>query len=72
MIDAMINLLANTQDFGMVCAFVVLCNKVRFCVSTVLPAKSDSYVIVYKVMRDLESTDHLCINPIHRIGLMHK
>ena len=27
---------------------------------------------VYKVTRDLESIDHLCINPIHRIGLIHK
>ena len=27
---------------------------------------------VYKVIRDLESIDHLCINPIGRIGLIHK
>ena len=27
---------------------------------------------VYKVIRDLESTDHLCINPILWIGLIHK
>ena len=27
---------------------------------------------VYKVIRDLELIDHLCINPIHRIGLIHK
>ena len=27
---------------------------------------------VYKVIRDLESIDHLCINPILRIGLIHK
>ena len=27
---------------------------------------------VYKVIRDLESIDHLFINPIHRIGLIHK
>ena len=41
--------------------------------STVLPAKSDSDVMfVYKVARDLESIDHLCINPIHRIGIIHK
>ena len=26
---------------------------------------------VYKVIRDLESIDHLCINPILRIGLIH-
>ena len=27
---------------------------------------------VYKVIRDLESIDHLFINPIHRTGLIHK
>ena len=27
---------------------------------------------VYKVIRDLLSIDHLCINPILRIGLIHK
>ena len=27
---------------------------------------------VYKAIRDLESIDHLCINPIRRIGLIHK
>ena len=27
---------------------------------------------VNKVIRDIESIDHLCINPIHRIGLIHK
>ena len=26
----------------------------------------------YKVIRALESIDHLCINPICRIGLIHK
>ena len=41
--------------------------------SIVVPAKSDSDIMfVYKVIRDLESIDHLCINPIHRIGLLHK
>ena len=44
--------------------------------STVLPAKSDSDVIFclqnYHVIRGLESIDHLCINPINRIGLIHK
>ena len=40
---------------------------------TVLPAKSDSDVMfVYKVLRDLQSIDQLCINPIRRIGLIHK
>ena len=27
---------------------------------------------VYKVIGDLESIDHLYINPFHRIGLIHK
>ena len=27
---------------------------------------------VYKVIMDLSSIDHLCINPIRRIGLVHK
>ena len=27
---------------------------------------------VYKIIRDLESINHLCINHIHRIGLIHK
>ena len=41
--------------------------------TTVMPAKSDSEVMfVYKVIKDLESIDHLCINPIRRIGLIHK
>ena len=36
---------------------------------TVLPAKSDSgFMLVYKVIRDLESIYHLCINPILRIS----
>ena len=40
---------------------------------TVLPVKSDSDVkFVYTVFRDLESINHLCINPIRRIGLKHK
>ena len=41
--------------------------------ATVLPTKSDSDVIfVYKIINDLESIDHLCINPIRRIGLILK
>ena len=27
---------------------------------------------VYKAIRVLQSIDHLCINPIRRIGLIHK
>ena len=37
--------------------------------STVVPAKSDSDVMFCnKVIRDLKSIYHLCINPIRRIG----
>ena len=40
---------------------------------TVLPAKSDSDAcFVYKIIRDLESIDHLLTNPIRRIRLIHK
>ena len=42
-------------------------------VLTVLPANSDSDVMfVYKVIRDLESIDHVCINPIRSKGLIHR
>ena len=41
--------------------------------STVLAAKNDSDIMfVYTVIKDLESIDHLCINSIRRIGLIHK
>ena len=40
---------------------------------TVVPAKSDSDVMFcLQSIRGLESTDHLFINPIHRIELIHK
>ena len=40
---------------------------------TVLPAKIDSdFMICLQSYRDLYSIDHLCINPILRIGLIHK
>ena len=41
---------------------------------TVLPAKSDSDVMFcLQSYQGLYFTiDHLCINPIHRIGLIHK
>ena len=43
------------------------------CICTVLPAKSGSDVMFsFKVIRSLESIYHLCINPIPRIGLIHK
>ena len=55
----------------------------NYCVATVLPAKSDSDVVfclqllskilTYTLHLSLcESIDHLCINPILWIGLIHK
>ena len=42
-------------------------------IGTVLPAKSYSDVMFcYKIIRNLESIDHLCISPILRIGLIYK
>ena len=42
-------------------------------VAIVVPAKSDSDVMFcLQRIRDLGSIDHLCINPIHRIGLILK
>ena len=41
--------------------------------ATVLPAKNDGDVMLcLPRYQGLESIDHLCINPIHRIGLIHK
>ena len=41
--------------------------------STVQQAKSDSdKMFCLQIYQDLESIYHLCINPIHRIGLIHK
>ena len=40
---------------------------------TVLPVKSDSDVMFcLQSTRDLESIDYVCINPIRRLGLIHK
>ena len=36
------------------------------------PRATVSSCFVYKVIQDLESIYHLCINPICRIGLIHK
>ena len=37
-------------------------------IDTFVPAKSNSdFMFVYKVIRDLESIDYLCINHIHKI-----
>ena len=37
-----------------------------------LPRVTVTSCVVYNVIRDLESIDHLCINPILWIGLIHK
>ena len=48
----------------------------RFHISLTLlscqPKVTVTSCFVYKVIRDLESIDHLCINPIRRIGLIRK
>ena len=50
---------------------IPICNK-RY-TTTVLPAKSDSDVMFCKQNNQgLISIDQLCINPIRRIGLIHK
>ena len=36
------------------------------------PRVTVSSCFVYKVIMDLSLIDHLCIIPIHRIGLIHK
>ena len=36
------------------------------------PRASVTSYFVYKVIRDLQSMDHLSIDPIGRIGLIHK
>ena len=50
-------------------------NYKKHVITIVLPAKSDSDLTscyVYNVITDLESIYQFCINPIHRIGLIHK
>ena len=62
-------------QFNLLPVLVILCRFMKngTVYTTVLPAKGDSDVLfVYEVIRVLESIDHLCINPIHRLGLMHK
>ena len=49
-------------------------NDHRLCFKLLLPCQPRMTVtshFVYKVIRDLESIDHLFINPIHRIGLIY-
>ena len=67
----------------LVCCLLLLLLCVSGCVLLYCPASQRHYVVslnksesdviyFYKVIRDSESIDHLCINPIHRIGLIHK
>ena len=46
-------------------------NKVRSLLSC-QPRMTVMSCFVYKVIRDTESIDHLCINPIRRIGLIRE
>ena len=65
---------SNWILFGFFCfMFVFVMLSCVFLAATVLPAKSDRDVMFYSQnIRDLESIDYLCINPILRIGLIHK
>ena len=63
----------NCSKRFFVCVLLFLPGGSFWAICTDLPAKSDSdFMFVYKVIRDLRSIDHLCIVPIHRIGLIHK
>ena len=62
---------------GLLVATMKMCCLIRKHVSghTLLSCQSrvtKTICFVYKVIRDLKSIDHLFINPIHRIGLIHK
>ena len=62
--------ITSRPDCLYVCFFGVLLSLTR---CTVVPTKSDSGVMFcLQIYQDLESIDHLCINPILRIGLIHK
>ena len=53
------------------CAKIIAPDRNRL--PTVLPGKSDSDVMFcLNSNQDLELIDRLCINSIHRIGLIHK
>ena len=59
------------QKYGSLIAqcYVIIKDKRGVGSGTVLPAKSDSDVMFcYQVIRNLESIDYLCSNPILRIG----
>ena len=45
---------------------------INVCVLSCQPRVTVTSCFVYKVIRDLESIDHLCINPIRMIGFIHK
>ena len=56
------------------CIWSLVCCAVKYSVAFLLscqPRVTVTSCFVYKVIRDLESVDHLCINPIRRIGLIH-
>ena len=44
----------------------------KYMVLSCQPRVTVTPCFVYKVIRDLESIYHMCINPIRRIGLIHK
>ena len=58
----------NRRFFPLIIGAPDFCQKVLYCRSKVTVMSC----FVYKVIRDLESINHLCINPICRIGLILK
>ena len=65
----------NLHHFVFVCLGLIIVLKQSVCIKLkVLPCQPRMTVTscsVYKVIRDLASVDHLCINPFFRIGFIH-
>ena len=54
------------------CHFVFALDNPATLLLSCQPRVTVTSYFVYKAIRDLESIDHLFINYIHRIGLIHK
>ena len=62
----------QVSDLGTLGPFVYGKLRVAFALLSCQPRVTVTSCFVYKVIWGLESIDHLCINPIRRIGLIHK
>ena len=68
----------DVKDSYWSCSGLITChhfdinNKVFQLLLSCQPRVTVTSCFVNKVIRDLESIDHLCINPILQIGLIHK